>query len=165
MLTSDRLTYSKSHIDTKHTKHVPLDQFVDAIEYDHPPKHHRHSPEASVGAAGSAPINVPSVGGSAHHGQGGGGLSAAGGSSSADRFTHSDSAGQGGVPSSFGAASLASEGASSAFSIVSHATATGVIPQHTFKIITTQRPFLLSAPSEEEEIQWLSAVRALIARR
>lgn len=37
--------------------------------------------------------------------------------------------------------------------------------QHTFKIITTKRSLLLSAPSEEEEIKWLSAVRAVIARR
>lgn len=36
---------------------------------------------------------------------------------------------------------------------------------HAFKIVTTKRSLLLSAPSEEEEIQWLSAVRALIARR
>lgn len=35
----------------------------------------------------------------------------------------------------------------------------------TFKIVTTKRTLLLCAPSEEEEIQWLSAVRALIARR
>ena len=37
--------------------------------------------------------------------------------------------------------------------------------QHTFKIVTTKRTLLLCAPSEEEEIKWLSAVRALIARR
>lgn len=37
--------------------------------------------------------------------------------------------------------------------------------QHTFKIITTKRTLLLCAPSEDEEIRWLSAVRALIARR
>ena len=37
--------------------------------------------------------------------------------------------------------------------------------QHTFKIITTKRTLLLCAPGEEEEIRWLSAVRALIARR
>jgi len=36
---------------------------------------------------------------------------------------------------------------------------------HAFKIITPKRVFVLCAPSEEEEIQWLSAVRALIARR
>ena len=36
---------------------------------------------------------------------------------------------------------------------------------HTFKIITTKRTLLLCAPSEEEEIKWLGAVRALVARR
>ena len=37
--------------------------------------------------------------------------------------------------------------------------------KHTFKIVTTKRTLVLCAPSEDEEIQWLSAVRALIARR
>ena len=36
---------------------------------------------------------------------------------------------------------------------------------HTFKVVTTKRALLLCAPSEEEEIKWLSAIRALIARR
>ena len=36
---------------------------------------------------------------------------------------------------------------------------------HTFKIVTTKRTLLLCAPSEEEEIKWLSAIGALIARR
>jgi hypothetical protein len=35
----------------------------------------------------------------------------------------------------------------------------------TFKIVTTKRTLILCAPSEEEEIKWLSAIRALIARR
>ncbi|KAI5119121.1 hypothetical protein M0805_007867 [Coniferiporia weirii] len=37
--------------------------------------------------------------------------------------------------------------------------------QYTFKIVTTKRTLLLCAPSEAEEIKWLSTVRALIARR
>lgn len=37
--------------------------------------------------------------------------------------------------------------------------------EHIFKIITPKKSFMLCAPSEEEEIKWLSAVRALIARR
>ena len=36
---------------------------------------------------------------------------------------------------------------------------------HTFKIVTTKRTLLLCAPSEEEEIKWLSAICALVARR
>ncbi|KAF8322717.1 PH-domain-containing protein [Clavulina sp. PMI_390] len=104
MLTSDRLAYSKSHIDTKHTKQVALAKVVDAIEFTPPAKHGRDSSDAG-GSSGMSSLN-----------------GAAG----------------------FGTSSQ---------------------PRNTFKIITTQRPFLLSAPSEEEEIQWLSAVRALIARR
>ncbi|KAF8239709.1 PH-domain-containing protein [Tricholoma matsutake] len=36
---------------------------------------------------------------------------------------------------------------------------------HTFKIVTTKKNLLLCAPTEEDEIKWLGAVRALIARR
>ncbi|PPQ63851.1 hypothetical protein CVT24_009064 [Panaeolus cyanescens] len=36
---------------------------------------------------------------------------------------------------------------------------------HTFKIITTKRTLLLCAPSEDDEIKWLGAIRALITRR
>lgn len=36
---------------------------------------------------------------------------------------------------------------------------------HTFKIVMTKRTLLLCAPSEEDEIKWLGAIRALIARR
>ncbi|KAL1673386.1 hypothetical protein EV122DRAFT_222778 [Schizophyllum commune] len=36
---------------------------------------------------------------------------------------------------------------------------------YTFKIVTTRRTLLLCAPTEEDEIKWLGAIRALIARR
>jgi len=36
---------------------------------------------------------------------------------------------------------------------------------HMFKIVTTKRTLLLCAPSEDDEIKWLGAIRALIARR
>ena len=36
---------------------------------------------------------------------------------------------------------------------------------HMFKIVTTKRTLLLCAPSEEDELRWLGAVRALITRR
>ncbi|PPQ68645.1 hypothetical protein CVT26_002929 [Gymnopilus dilepis] len=37
--------------------------------------------------------------------------------------------------------------------------------RHTFKIVTTKRTLLLCAPSEDDEIKWLGAIRALITRR
>ncbi|KAL0579045.1 hypothetical protein V5O48_002938 [Marasmius crinis-equi] len=36
---------------------------------------------------------------------------------------------------------------------------------NTFKIVTTKKTLLVCAPSEEDEITWLGAIRALIARR
>ena len=36
---------------------------------------------------------------------------------------------------------------------------------HTFKIVTTKRTLLLCAPTEDDEIKWLGAIRALILRR
>ncbi|TRM64287.1 hypothetical protein BD626DRAFT_491338 [Schizophyllum amplum] len=36
---------------------------------------------------------------------------------------------------------------------------------HTFKIVTTKRTLLVCAPSEEDEIKWLGAIRALVHRR
>lgn len=37
--------------------------------------------------------------------------------------------------------------------------------KYTFKVITPKKTLLLCAPSEEEEVKWISAIRALIARR
>jgi hypothetical protein len=39
------------------------------------------------------------------------------------------------------------------------------VQSHTFKIVTTKRTLLLCAPSEDDEIKWMGAIRALIARR
>lgn len=46
-----------------------------------------------------------------------------------------------------------------------HADADDVQSTHTFKIVTTKRTLLLCAPSEDDEIKWMGAIRALIARR
>jgi hypothetical protein len=46
----------------------------------------------------------------------------------------------------------------------SHGGRPDVIVRHAFQVITPQRTFKLCAPSEEEEIKWLAALRALINR-
>lgn len=46
-----------------------------------------------------------------------------------------------------------------------HADADDVQRTHTFKIVTTKRTLLLCAPCEDDEIKWMGAIRALIARR
>ncbi|KIY69098.1 PH domain-like protein [Cylindrobasidium torrendii FP15055 ss-10] len=37
--------------------------------------------------------------------------------------------------------------------------------RHAFKIVTTKKTMILCAPNEEDEIKWLGAIQALIARR
>ncbi|EMD33988.1 hypothetical protein CERSUDRAFT_117508 [Gelatoporia subvermispora B] len=101
VLSGEKLVYSRSHMDTKPHRQIPLAQILDALEYDIP--------------------------------------------------AHSRSAQAGGPPAAAAPPAAAPAGADE------HA--------HTFKIVTTKRTLLLCAPSEEEEIRWLSAVRALLARR
>ncbi|KAI0671470.1 hypothetical protein C8Q78DRAFT_973299 [Trametes maxima] len=105
VLSGEKLIYSRSHMDTKPHRQIPLSMIIDALEYDLPP--HRNVPSVTSPSAMSPPVIS---------------------SSSPD---DADAA---------------------------HGT-------HTFKVVTTKRTLLLCAPSEEEEIKWLSAIRALIARR
>lgn len=102
-LTSDKLVYSGSHMDTKPHRQFSVSEILDALEFD--TRSHKHG--AGVPPPAGSPVLV---------------------SSSADKQTSKEG-------------------------------------PHTFKIVTTKRTFLLCAPSEEEEIKWLSAIRALIARR
>ncbi|OSC98251.1 PH-domain-containing protein [Trametes coccinea BRFM310] len=105
VLSGEKLLYSRSHMDTKPHRQIPLSMILDALEYELPP--HRHHPTVTSPSVTSPPIAS---------------------SSSPDD----------------------GDGA--------HST-------HTFKVVTTKRTLLLCAPTEEEEIKWLSAIRALIARR
>jgi len=101
VLTEEKLSYSRSHMDSKPHREIPLRMILDALDYEVPhnllgSKENRDQPQTP---------------------------------------TPSSQAGS------------------------------GVESKHTFKIVTTKRTLVLCAPSEEESIKWLSAVRALIARR
>ncbi|KAI1797029.1 PH-domain-containing protein [Ganoderma leucocontextum] len=106
ILSGEKLIYSRSHMDTKPHRQIPLALIIDALEYDLPPNR-SHPTISSPGP--QSPHQ--------HH-----------------------------------ASSSAPEDGEAAGA-------------HTFKVVTTKRTLLLCAPSEEEEIKWLSAIRALIARR
>ncbi|PIL35357.1 hypothetical protein GSI_02083 [Ganoderma sinense ZZ0214-1] len=110
ILSGEKLIYSRSHMDTKPHRQIPLALIIDALEYDLPPNR-----------------SHPSV------------VAASPGAQSPHQHHHAASSG----PDDGDAAGRA----------------------HTFKVVTTKRTLLLCAPSEEEEIKWLSAIRALIARR
>ena len=41
----------------------------------------------------------------------------------------------------------------------------GAVDEHLFRVVTAKRTFVLCAPSEEDEIKWLAAFRALLNRQ
>jgi len=129
-------------MDTKRQRMIEISQIIDALEYDLP------SPKfPGYGGSGSSPL-PPSLSSArqsvshSHHGS----LSLSGG-----LIHHSSGGGSTGTAGSDPAA--ADEEA-----------LTGTGEKHTFKIVTTKRSLILCAPTEEEEIKWLSAIRAVIQR-
>lgn len=104
VLSGEKLAYSRSHMDSKTHREIPISLVIDALEVDMPS--HRN-----------VPMTAPPLHG--HH--------------------HNQASGSG------------DDG--------------DMGRSMTFKIVTTKRTLVLCAPSEEEEIKWISAIRALIARR
>ncbi|KIJ13382.1 hypothetical protein PAXINDRAFT_117059 [Paxillus involutus ATCC 200175] len=103
VLSSEKLVYSGSHMDTKPHRQFSVSEILDALEFDmQTHKHNAGAPPPSISTQPWSP--TPDTRKSARG-------------------------------------------------------------PYTFKVVTTKRTLLLCAPSEEEEIKWLSAVRALLARR
>ncbi|KLO08792.1 PH-domain-containing protein [Schizopora paradoxa] len=161
VLTGEKLTYSASHMETKRQRSIMLPQILDALEYDL---------EKPPGANGSGhhsllspPIGPSSVSPQSSHSMSSGAAArslsgTSPGSDEHNRPIHAQdsSVGSGGMA---GNPSIDHNAPQMASSSSQHG------GQHTFKVVTTKRSLLLCAPSEDEEIKWLSAVRAVIARR
>lgn len=145
VLTAEKLFYSRSHMDTKPHRVFSFSDILDAMDYDlptHRSHHHGHG-HATTGLASSLSTSSPP----SHLSSGGGGEGVLGTS-----VGTTSSLASGPMPSTAGAASdLGAEAQQGR--------------NFTFKIVMTKRNLLLCAPSEEDEIKWLGAVRALIARR
>ncbi|KAG8830745.1 hypothetical protein FRC17_004308 [Serendipita sp. 399] len=121
VLTTTKLFYTGSHMDTKPHRQLLLNQILDAIE-------HRPAPSK---------IQGPSLN---------------------EATTHDNST----ASTSRNGTSHNQNGSNSSQPPYPNDTP-GV--NYTFKVITPKKTLLLCAPSEEEEVKWISAVRALIARR
>ncbi|KAG8954386.1 hypothetical protein FRC04_011712 [Tulasnella sp. 424] len=148
VLTPEKLMYAKNHMDLNtgkqnKAKAVPLNAILDAIEC----KVGKH-PGHGLGLGGGEKGASAAISGSAS--MPGGSSSVPPTTPSAGAMTYSATQQQPSTQAPAGSAFGPSEFQQ--------------LP-HTFKIVTPKRPLLLCAPSEEEEIRWLSAVRALIARR
>ncbi|KAJ3565171.1 hypothetical protein NP233_g7808 [Leucocoprinus birnbaumii] len=142
VLTSEKLVYSRSHMDTKPHRVFSLSDILDAMDYDLP-KHRFH-------------------GGHHHHAPAG--LTPSLSTSSPPKQTSSATGGsEGALGTSVGTTSSLAAGPVPSTPVDTETQQGG--RNFTFKIVMTKKHLLLCAPSEEDEIKWLGAVRALIARR
>ncbi|OCF40011.1 hypothetical protein I317_06208 [Kwoniella heveanensis CBS 569] len=160
VLTSQGVTYTKSHMDTKALRYIPLTSVLDALEVDasdpssgsesdQPPSAHSHSHSHSHSQSHA---HMPSFHPHAHpHG-------------------HVQSASppqkQGFHNAMRGRLSSNDTNPASNTPKKNNAVSGGHGEKHgeenTFRLITAKRTFVLCAPSEEDEIKWLAAVRALL---
>ncbi|EIM91490.1 PH-domain-containing protein [Stereum hirsutum FP-91666 SS1] len=149
VLNGEKLMYSGSHMDTKPHRQIPLSQILDAFEYDLPTHNHSHAhtPSSRITTSSSNPLSPPIT--SPPHT-----IPTASASQYTNNHTTTGTANNARTANNMEDMDPSSLGQSGA----EH-------DNFTFKIVTTKRTLLLCAPSEEEEIKWLSAVKALIARR
>lgn len=183
-LTSGHLSYSRSHMDSKAHRRIPITSILDAIEYT-PKKSSSLLPplSPSLGGVGGGGPTSPGAGASSLGSVAPFTFSPRTAEGAPDVFVESPVGNPAGpLPSSADAAvaSLA-ERRSATTPSISLAAAPSLMasPQHAattpgggastkrkkencFKIITPKRTFLVCAPTEEDEIKWLSALQALL---
>lgn len=155
VLTASKLMYTRSHMDAKAHRQIPLTSILDAIE---------HTSEKPTMASSPGVTSPSSTTGSGFNfnALGGDGRGESAGQSSTTNDTppappkperrQSVVAAAAGVASNLGAG------------VGLERDASRKRMDNCFKIITPKRIFLLCAPSEEEEIKWLSALQALLTR-
>ena len=153
VLTSTRLMYTRSHMDAKASRQVPISSILDAIEYESKKPQLTGPSSPSIGSPGSMPFSLPSFGAGA-------------GSTSGEA---EDAAAPSSVAGTPQVERIQPERRGSMVSSVARDVGlTGGSKkkkENCFKVITPQRTFLLCAPTEEEEIKWLSALKTLINRQ
>ncbi|KAK6908403.1 hypothetical protein I203_102404 [Kwoniella mangroviensis CBS 8507] len=152
VLTSQGFTYTKSHMDTKALRFIPLTSVLDALEVDasdeslasseedRPPSHHNHNPfHPHSHQSHQSHIHAQT-------------------STSPPAKQNFTTAMRGRLSSN--------DAAQSATPRKQPSLPGGSIEKHSeeniFRLITAKRTYVLCAPSEEDEIKWLAATRALL---
>ncbi|PWN33647.1 PH-domain-containing protein [Meira miltonrushii] len=176
VLTSGSLSYTRSHMDAKPHRQIPLSSILDAIEYTSKKANQHSAPlSPSLGAfAGSNPL--ASFGRSPLLGGGGDSTNALErrGSTQSKGASALQTSNAGLVPSSdheHGAISAneaesgnerRGSGPNAGADPKQPATPAKKKKENCFKIITPKRVYIVCAPTEEEELKWLSALQALL---
>ncbi|CBQ67548.1 related to tandem ph domain-containing protein-2 (tapp2) [Sporisorium reilianum SRZ2] len=155
VLTSSRLLYSRSHMDAKAHRQIPISSMLDAIEYEAKKASSVVPTSPGIGSPSSNPFGLESSS-----------LGAFGDRDANAAFSPGAGAPAGPPekPERRGSMVAAAAG------VASNMTA-GMVggskkrKENCFQIITPKRTFILCAPGEDEEIKWISALKTLITRQ
>ncbi|SPO20711.1 related to tandem ph domain-containing protein-2 (tapp2) [Ustilago trichophora] len=156
VLTPSRLLYSRSHMDAKAHRQIPISSMLDAIEYE--PK------KASSGIPTSPGIGSPSTNPFGFESNNLGAFGDRDGNSTTFSPSSVAVTAPPEKPERRGSMVAAAAG------VASNMTA-GMVgsknkrKENCFQIITPKRTFILCAPGEDEEIKWISALKTLITRQ
>lgn len=148
VLTPSRLLYSRSHMDAKAHRQIPISSMLDAIEYE-PKKASSAVPTSpGIGSPSTNPFTLES----------------------SDRDGHaafSPSAGSSAPPPEKPErrGSMVAAAAGVAQNMTAGMVGSKKRKENCFQIITPKRTFILCAPGEDEEIKWISALKTLITRQ
>jgi len=158
ILTSSHLSYTRSHMNGKPHRQIPLTSILDAIEYTS--KKATNQLQSSPPPPSSPSLQSPSLNANSISFQLG--------------STQDNTAASGGIQKE-GLTNDGNNGTAPTSDILperrgsSVTLGTSPVPQpkrkkeNCFKIITPKRTYVVCAPTEEEEIKWLSALQALLA--
>ncbi|CEH18908.1 hypothetical protein CBOM_05608 [Ceraceosorus bombacis] len=153
VLTSSKLMYARSHMDAKSHRQIPLSSILDAIEYTS-----KKQPILTIppGPQSPGPHSPSAISFQLGHGN----------QDAPERREASGGAPVGGG-SGFSATTAAGMASNMSANLTGGVGSTGSQKrkkENCFKIITPKRTFVVGAPTEEEEIKWLSALQALLTR-
>ena len=154
VLTSSRLLYSRSHMDAKAHRQIPIASMLDAIEYE-PKKASSAIPTSpGIGSPSSNPFGFESTG-----------LGAFGDRDGNTPFSPGSSAPIGPPEKPERRGSMVAAAAGVASNMTAGMVGSKKRKENCFQIITPKRTFILCAPGEDEEIKWISALKTLITRQ
>ncbi|EPQ32094.1 uncharacterized protein PFL1_00291 [Pseudozyma flocculosa PF-1] len=174
ILTGSSLMYTRSHMDAKAHRRIPISSMLDAIEYESKKLPVASPSSPSLGSSATMPFGL----GSFAAGGGGGPTPGQEGGSGPEGTAATGLVGAAGAqpqqpermmperrPSMVAAAAGVASNVGANVGMGMGMGGSKKKKENCFKVISPKRTYLLCAPSEEEEIKWLSALKTLINRQ
>lgn len=147
VLTSSRLLYSRSHMDAKAHRQIPISSMLDAIEYEAKKASSTVPTSPGIGSPSTNPFGLNND------------------SDANATFSPGAGAATGPPEKPERRGSMVAAAAGVASNMTAGMVGSKKRKENCFQIITPKRTFILCAPGEDEEIKWISALKTLITRQ